>query len=834
MRSTCDPQADDSTGMPINFVILPQSIGRVMVEFYDNSLCENVFTLVRYTAYEEFSQGIGDVVNIANYKTGSDSSCESAKISPYEKAMDDQRISKLIVGYTYIYCIQAGSDLGTYMPSPYDTTKRSIDLNHSERNCLPHTIRWEGSYAGIVTTEPHAGTLPVDEVEITYQLLSLDLEELNCNGCSGTTKTTAGGSFFIEFNVDHPYLKGVTYKDEVPVRILFSKTTKGVNPISHSFLCNWGEDVCDKRPLYLKHLEFDKILHIYDSTQVLFTGTVYVQDTAYPGARGCGVSGAEVALMHLSTDGQEEELVRVTTDASGYYEANVVLGTVITEVKVMYHSHEFAQAQHNWNNYREGLSIDDGKLYNGNDFEDISKSKMTLEIAGGNCDYNLGIAKTMISIMGCKWQGKAHVQNDVSQTITNIPAAVLEVRIVDFFDSEAKRMQRLWEFFSNKVRTINLLDIEGMKHFVEKEKEKEDENGGGGAGTASDNSPNPLDAKGLDEFEKVRFQYDGELMMTVNLVQDADTAYEQPCYIQEGDKGNKSFWVINYMTIFAVEIKLKHELIPPKDDYNGLYCSNVDSEKYKVNVESNLGMDGLEGFCEFWEGLKGEPGIIRALEFCSPLIIENYSASNSDHKCLFENEAAHKEYVERNPPCQFSVKHNEDYYNLDATVVDKEGNLPTFATGRPNPFPPYTRNMFFSVTNTNIQHTAEVFIDGLYTKGPGNSIAIPTFEPVMILRDPPGGLSSATYENIVTTTKLVQSGTTVSGNSHLGLTIGAGASFEGELCTGGGMGAIVLFCSQVGDAEFEAKVPMSGDMQSDFLNEEYSTENSITTTWVSH
>ena len=56
----------------------------------------------------------------------------------------------------------------------------------------------------------------------------------------------------------------------------------------------------------------------------------------------------------------------------------------------------------------------------------------------------------------------------------------------------------------------------------------------------------------------------------------------------------------------------------------------------------------------------------------------------------------------------------------------------------------------------------------------------------MILRDPPGGLSSATYENIVTTTRLVQSATAVSANTHLGLTLSAGASFEGSLCTGGG------------------------------------------------
>ena len=46
------------------------------------------------------------------------------------------------------------------------------------------------------------------------------------------------------------------------------------------------------------------------------------------------------------------------------------------------------------------------------------------------------------------------------------------------------------------------------------------------------------------------------------------------------------------------------------------------------------------------------------------------------------------------------------------------------------------------------------------------------------------------------------------------------------------MGAIVLFCTEVGDAQMEGNVPLSGDLNSDFLNEEYNTENSITTTWV--
>ena len=51
-------------------------------------------------------------------------------------------------------------------------------------------------------------------------------------------------------------------------------------------------------------------------------------------------------------------------------------------------------------------------------------------------------------------------------------------------------------------------------------------------------------------------------------------------------------------------------------------------------------------------------------------------------------------------------------------------------------------------------HTAVFFLEGLYSKGPGNSFSLPTHEPIMILRDPPGGDSFAFYKNIKTTIRL--------------------------------------------------------------------------------
>lgn len=316
----------DRTGMPINFNVLPQQEGKIMVEFRDNSLCENVFTLVRYSEYEEFSQSIGNAVTIASFKAGSESSGEGSIISPGESLHDDLKLSKLTVGHTYIYCIHAGTDLGTYMPNPYDTSIDSADLNHSEQNCMPHNIRWEASIAGLVTTEPHAGSLPIKDVIIKYQLLSQDLEELSCgNECQGTITTSVGGGYEISFNVVHPYLEGVSHLDEIPVRLKFSKTTQGHDTdIQHRFYCSDDGNSCTEHGyiFYLKHLEFNKRVQVFDATHVMFTGRVYIDNTVFAGSTGCPVVNATVEIFHSIGEENEspEPLSITTTDGDGRFE----------------------------------------------------------------------------------------------------------------------------------------------------------------------------------------------------------------------------------------------------------------------------------------------------------------------------------------------------------------------------------------------------------------------------------------------------------------------------------------------------------------------------------
>ena len=83
-----------------------------------------------------------------------------------------------------------------------------------------------------------------------------------------------------------------------------------------------------------------------------------------------------------------------------------------------------------------------------------------------------------------------------------------------------------------------------------------------------------------------------------------------------------------------------------------------------------------------------------------------------------------------------------------------------------------------------VKHEASVFIEGLYSKGEGNTISLPTHEPIMILRDPPGGASTASYENVVTTAKIVDSTIEVHGTGEIEATLKAGVDVDVELCTG--------------------------------------------------
>lgn len=101
------------------------------------------------------------------------------------------------------------------MDNPNDQLGTDRPVTSSEKSCEDHIIHWEASIKGEITTEPNAGTLPIKNVTVSWELLDENKEPINCvgcdteegcGGCRGSTTTREGGSFDIEINLDNAAL----------------------------------------------------------------------------------------------------------------------------------------------------------------------------------------------------------------------------------------------------------------------------------------------------------------------------------------------------------------------------------------------------------------------------------------------------------------------------------------------------------------------------------------------------------------------------------------------------------------------------------------------------
>ena len=94
------------------------------------------------------------------------------------------------------------------------------------------------------------------------------------------------------------------------------------------------------------------------------------------------------------------------------------------------------------------------------------------------------------------------------------------------------------------------------------------------------NELNSIEEKEEEQLDTVRFQYDGTLMLDVQIESSKNelTCNREPSDFEDAD----SFYVIEYMTVFKVNVNLQYEIL------EGLYCDIVD-ESYEVEVTSKVG-----------------------------------------------------------------------------------------------------------------------------------------------------------------------------------------------------------------------------------------------------
>ena len=170
----------------------------------------------------------------------------------------------------------------------------------------------------------------------------------------------------------------------------------------------------------------------------------------------------------------------------------------------------------------------------------------------------------------------------------DLPAAVLEVQLMDVQDEQDETIEVLWNAFQNPVvfRVIDLRETTEVEKMLQEEETKEVNTT---TGMAEDEAGDPLadTDEVIEEEETVRFQYDGILKMSFSI--EHSSAYDPEKIVRYSQLteriGFDSFHVIDYMSLFKLRVDLEYEIL--KDE---IYCNKVDNT-HTVNIQSFLGAD---------------------------------------------------------------------------------------------------------------------------------------------------------------------------------------------------------------------------------------------------
>ncbi|CAB9515004.1 Cupin superfamily protein [Seminavis robusta] len=780
-------QHDDSTGRPVDIKIF-QDAGVITFEFIDNSRCSEAYAFTRTDV------GAGEFIKsdeslkqtfTPNFVTFAKKKCTMAAVKPGTNAADDLRFSRLQVSEPYRYCIRAVAEL------------YSADSQHSSDDaCKIHFVRWQASIKGKIVTEQ--GKVPVEGVKVTWQLMNLQQTAVIHEGTATTKKP---GKFQIEFDVDDSINKYLNRDNAFPVRITFDKQTDvgGSEPIIHDFVCEDGTVDCsgeDGTIFYLKHLEFNEPFMAQDKTSVPVKGRVSITEHG-----GCPLIGADVCLMQKRANYPDAQGACVKTDGSGNFQVPATIGTTVG-VKVAYFEHNIVRAPENVLDYEKGIFIDPTRRYVGNDFVDIQKAALFVEIAGGLCDMRLGRSK--IEVETCSSHPPLVLPQGMWKAQHTLPAHVLNVRVVEVRDDRDKekppqKLHDITKFFMDKTQSKSV----DLREEVAKDTEEEET-----SATPNDQSVGHEQQPGIPmkDVPELRFQYDGALQQEFEFGGADELAlHSEKCSVDKvlpeplvkRQAGTTySLHVTHTGWFFEPKISLKYELM------TDMYCDVMDDDII-VEIENSVGIDAK------WDQFKKDlpPDEVKAYERCSP--------KNT---------------------CKYSVEHSEpNGVKQRAHVAPKDPKDPQkkikFLVGRPRIDSPYRKQFKVKVTKAGVRlltHVAEVVITGDYKLGSGKSFALPTYNPILVLRDPPGGLSQASYENVQTTMRVRSaeyeklSDVYHTSRLHLGADIDAGS------CAGLGLQFCFKTFAVSGDG-------LAGGMDSDDIDYKYHNEHMFTseytTTW---
>ena len=569
---------------------------------------------------------------------------------------------------------------------------------NSAASCVDHTVRWEAAGEIAVTLPRAASSVPSIGTTVEYVLEDVDgnvvVDVLGVEQ-RGSTVTTLDGKVDVSFS----FVPATSSIDNVMgLRVTLSKEPLPADvALEQQFLCGGEEIPClAQGNLYsMKYLTFDTSILIVDNSSVPVQGQVVIGDTA------CALEGANVCLNVKSGSGSQDlSQTCVQTDFTGNFAIGAVIGT-LASVEVVYEGHTFALLsadqlvldQNGVNGEGTGFTVNADTDYTGLVFSDTSTTSIVVQVSGGACERYLGHSTVSYRIRGCP--GFEHIfptHASIRQTYT-VYAQPVEVSA---------------EVYGTEDLGAKVVDLTSQANSTLEQ-----------LGLDTD-----LDTEnGTDIGERFfRFQYDGSIIVDIK----SSNVAVPRC------SSGLSFLSGNLVRLI-IAIR---ETFPDKHVVGGFVpeCT-VFGEDARVITTNKLGVDLFDPLDKAFFDARRADG-----------------ASNAELQLL---------QICSSPELDIGCTQELIYDTLSSPLgVSKANGRIEFVVlvGPPNTIPPHSKTFTAEFrrtpTSLGVQEVATAVVVGDYERGLIEALDVPIYEPVMILRDPPGGGSYASYTNMETTIEL--------------------------------------------------------------------------------
>ena len=640
-----------------------------------------------------------------------------------------------LIGFSTFKGIFAADDLSLSRLTPglsYDYCVRAIGtIGNSDATCTQHVVRWEAAAEILITLPRSAGSIPSRDVVITYQLEdALGSVVVDVLGQQQVGSTVTRENG--KARVEFSLVPATALTDSLlTLRVTVSKTTAGATvPITHNFLCDAGSVPCSPQgDLYA-------LENLVFNTQIAIEDntSVPVQGQVVIGDSGCPLQGAEVCVNTVfGGDASSKSCVR--TNGEGNFAIGAAIGTFST-VEVVYEGHSFE------------LTVANAEVLSGNgaNGEGLGFKVRVDADYTGMVFKDVSTTTLTVAVVG------GVCDRDLGEsTISYQIRGCLGFQEVFQPQQGPKQSYVVYahpiEVFATVYGNIDLdsqvVDLTTATNSTFASLDNDDDNGG-------------------EVSQQLRFQFDGAVTVDISSSTSAVPRCSGVPTLRAGS-----------LTTLVITAR---ETFPPRHVVGGPVadCTTF-SEDARIVVTNKLGVDvSVPEDEEFLNDLKAKGSPTEMLELLQ-LCVQPDTEEFCNRPLIYDT-------VPVAPGVLGEVN------GRVVLIVLVGPPITTFPHEKS-----FTAEFRRTPGASGVQASFTPVVVGDYDRGLVDAVDLPVYEPVMILRDPPGGDSYVSYKNMETTMEVSMNKfakkTSMESYNWTSLRVG----IHSELCTG----IVASLCIQI-------------------------------------